>query len=380
MRIVLIGLASVFTEGLTYQDNLLAEQLRVDGNEVILIVECLKYENGKITEVDEEDRILSNGIRLIRKKYRQILNGFISSKIRSIHGLNDLLNDLNPDIIFHHGLQTFEMVTITKFKKQNPQVKFFVDSHEDNHNSARSILSKYVLHKLFYKLIILYSLPMIDKIFCVTYESFDFLNNIYKIKRERMEFFPLGGIVFEDNEYKTKRNSIRSDFNLKEEDVLIIHSGKMDINKKTNLLLKAFNKTKNSNLKLFLIGSFDEDSYILNKQLIEYDERITFLGWKSGKELVDYLCASDLYIQPGTQSATMQNALCCRNAVAIYPYSSHKYLLGDSAFYIQNENDIQVVLKSISKNIDILKSKKEKCFKIATQVLDYKVLARKLYE
>ena len=42
MKIVMLSLASTFTESLTYQDNLLAKQIQSDGNEVIIIADCFK--------------------------------------------------------------------------------------------------------------------------------------------------------------------------------------------------------------------------------------------------------------------------------------------------------------------------------------------------
>lgn len=379
LKIILIGLASIYTEGLTYQDNLLADQLRADGNDVTLVVECFKYEDGRIIEVDEEDVILKNGIRLIRKKYRNIFGSFISGKVRAIIGLEELLTKLEPDIVFHHSLQTFEMLTIKKYKKKHPKVKFFVDSHEDFHNSATNFLSKYFLHRIFYKVIISLTVNYIDKIFCVSYESFDFLENMYNIKREKMKFFPLGGKVMSDEEYCSNRTLMRYELGILEDDILIIHSGKMDLNKKTNQLLNAFSNIKSSCLKLVIIGTFDVDSLRLNDHLIKKDNRITYLGWKSGNELVKYLCAADLYVQPGSQSVTMQIAACCRSALAIYPYPSHKYLMGESVFYIESEKDINSLLFTILENRDLLEKKRFESIEIANEKLNYKVLANQLY-
>ena len=51
--------------------------------------------------------------------------------------------------------------------------------------------------------------------------------------------------------------------------------------------------------------------------LIKSDDRVTYLGWKTGDELIEYLCASDLYLQPGSASITIKQALCCGNAVVV---------------------------------------------------------------
>ncbi|MEA4872634.1 MAG: glycosyltransferase [Synergistaceae bacterium] len=380
MKIVMLALASIFTESLTYQDNLLADQIQNDGNEVIIIADCFKYQNGKIIETEEEDKILNNGIHLIRKKYINLFGKFVSGKIRAVKGLYCIIENLKPDIIFHHGLQTYEMFTIIKYKTLHPEIKFYVDSHESFNNSATNLLSKYILHKIFYKKIIESSLPYIDKIFCVGYECFAFLKEMYDVPDDMMEFFPLGGNIFKDIIRIEKRSKIRASLSLRDSDLLLVHSGKMDKKKRTTDIVEAFLDTKAYNLVLVIIGSMTEDVEHKLIPLIEKNPNLHYLGWKKSEELIDYLCASDLYVQPGGQSATMQNALCCGSAAALYPHESHKYLLGDSVFYIETVEDMKKLFELISKDPQKLEDKRIMSFKIAQEKLDYKKLAARLYE
>jgi glycosyltransferase involved in cell wall biosynthesis len=379
MKIILIGLASRFTEGMTYQDNLLANQLKADGNEVIIIAECYKFHNGVIIRTEEEDKVLDNGIRLIRLKYRNFLGEFISGKVRAVKELNVILENERPDIIFHHGLQSYELLTVARYKKNHPSVKLYVDSHEDFHNSATNFLSKHILHRMYYKYIIQRSLPHIDKVFCVAYENFDFLKQLYNVPDDIMEFYPLGGIVPDENVRQEKRKEIRKELMLSEQDTLVIHSGKMDKLKRTEEILKAFIQVPSDKIKLILIGSLSDEVGNRVEELISSDQRIVFLGWKKGTELMDYMCAGDLYIQPGSQSATMQNAICCGCVAALYPYESHKYLLGDGVFYIDTIEDMKNLFKDILDNPREFERKRAKTDKIAREVLDYKVLASRLF-
>ena len=380
MKIIHISLASAFTEGMTYQDNLLSEQMVKDGNEVIIIADCHEFKNGYVLKTEEEDRILSNRIRLIRKKYKNLFGEFISGKIRAVTGLYEILEAEKPDIIFHHSLQTLEMLTVLKYKKINPNVKFYVDSHGDFHNSATNFLSKYILHKIFYKIIIKRSLPYIDKVLCVGYECFDFLREMYVIPDSLMEFYPLGGKIFSYEDRLKKRQKIRKEMNLSIDDILIVHSGKMDTLKRTKEILDAFLVVQDKRLRLILIGSMTESVYKLLKPLIDLDVRIEFLGWKNADRLMEYLCASDLYVQPGGQSATMQNAACCGSALALFPYESHKYLMKETVFYISTSENIKDLFIKISENPKILEKIRQKSFKLAQEKLDYKKLAQRLYQ
>ena len=76
----------------------------------------------------------------------------------------------------------------------------------------------------------------------------------------------------------------------------------------------------------------------------------------------------------------MQNALCGRCAVALFPHLSHKKLLGEAAFYIESTEDITNLLKRIEESPDLLDKHKKLCFKIAKQQLDYKKLVQIIYD
>ena len=380
MKVITISLGCCFTEGMTYQDNLLANQLKKDGNEVIVITTCFKYKNGRLVITKEENKVLSNGIRIIRMKHKNILGDYISGKVRSVRGLYGILKTEKPDIIFHHSLQSYELYTVARYKKNNPSVKLFVDNHADFNNSATNILSKNILHKLFYKKIIDISLPYIDKVFCVSYESLLFAKDVYKIPDHKIEYYPLGGIILDDNERIRKRNKIREKLGLNSSDILIIHAGNMNKHKRTEEILKGFVQVTNKRLHLILIGSLSNDIQKNVENMLTLDKRIKFLGWMNEDELIEYLCASDIYIQLGSQSVIMQNAACCMCALALYPHPSHDYLLRDSVFYIKNAVDIVNLLENVVDNPKLIEQKRLQSYKIAMDKLDYRVLAKRLYE
>lgn len=378
MKILHVCIASAFTEGMTYQENLLIDEMCRMGHEVTVVSDANMYDSGSIIEVPEGSYKLDCGAKLIRKKYINFFGKFVSSKIRAIKGLYDLTIEIEPDVIFHHGLQSYEMLTLRKYVKKHKAVKFYVDSHEDFHNSATNWLSKNILHKLIYKIIIQKTLPYIDKVLCVSSESFEFLNVLYKIPLNRMEYYPLGGVIFDENERVKKRNKIRKQLGIDEEDILLLHSGKMDELKRTAWILNAMNKVPSDLLKLVLIGSTQGKVKEDVISSVETDNRIMFLGWKNGNELMDFLHACDVYIQPGSQSATMQNAACAGAALALFSHESHKYLFGDSVIYVNSEDDIVRLLHQIINNKNIVDSYKQKSFAIAVDKLDYRKLAERV--
>lgn len=381
MKILHCCLSCFYIDDYNYQENVLPSINKMDGHEVKIIASTETFiENSKLGYIQSGKYFTKDGIEVTRIPYKSYLPQFIMKKVRHYDNVYNLIDEFSPDVILFHGVPAYELITIARYKKNHPKVKFFVDSHEDFNNSATNFLSKHILHKIFYKYIIKKTLPYIDKVLCVGYECFEFLRQLYDIPDEKMEYYPLGGIIFDDSVGQEKRNRKREELKLKEDDILIVHSGKIDKLKQTEKILKALIQVPNNKLKMIVIGSLADDVKENIESSISKDDRISFLGWKNGDELMEYLCASDLYVQPGGQSATMQNALCCGSAAALYPHQSHKYLLNDSVFYIETIDDIINVFKDISENREVLENKRIQSNEIAHEMLDYKVLASRLYK
>jgi hypothetical protein len=76
----------------------------------------------------------------------------------------------------------------------------------------------------------------------------------------------------------------------------------------------------------------------------------------------------------------MQNAACCGAALALYPYSSHQYLFHHAVFYVENEADMEVLLKKAAADPGILEEKRKQSFAVAEETLDYVKLAARLYQ
>lgn len=380
MRILHLMLSCFYIDNYNYQENVLPRQNKLDGHDVQIIASTQTYvDNVHLGYLNPGSYINEDGIPVIRLPFTKIVNNTISSKLKIYPKVYQQLVSFSPDVIFCHGMQTYELKTLIKYKTNNPEVRLYFDSHIDFNNSAKGFLSRNILHRLYYKWLINQALPFIDKIFCINYESILFLQKMYEIPRNTLVMYPLGGIILDDDIRNNKRKNLRKTLNLRKTDILLIHCGKMEKAKCTEDIMKAFFNIKRSNLRLILIGSMAEDIELSAKVYMQNDSRIKYIGWKNTNELADYLCAGDLYVQPGSQSATMQNALCYGCAAALYPHESHTYLLGDRVFYIETIKDMEQLFEEISMNRNILEKKRKLSYEFAKSTLDYKKLAALLY-
>lgn len=381
MKILHCCLSNFYIDNYNYQENILPSINKTDGHEVKIIASTETFvENSQIGYTKPGKYFTKDGIEINRISYKKYLPHFIMKKVRHYDNVYNLIDKFSPDVILFHGVPAYELITFAKYKKNNPSVKFYLDSHADRNNSGTNWLSMNILHKIFYKNIIKKAYNYIDKIFYITYETKEYLQDIYDIKEEKMEYLPLGGFIFSEEERTKNRDKVGRQLGLKKGDILLIHSGKMDKLKRTQELLEAFIKVNKKNLKLVIIGSISEDQNGAIEKLIQKDSRILYLGWKNSTELLEYLSAGDLYVQPGSQSATMQNALCCGSAVAVYPHKSHTFLLNNTVFYIESVTDMVNLFNEVADNTKVLENMRKLSLKLACEKLDYRELAKRLYK
>ena len=380
MKIMHLCLSNYYIDNHGYQENLLPAFNLKDGHEVMILASTETFVNPhRLGYLKPGEYINEYGIRVKRIRYRKIMPHFIMKKLRAYPEVYKEIEEFAPDVILHHGMGGYEIRTVAEYKRNHPNVRFYADAHSSFHNSAKNFISRRLLHGVFYKSAIRSSLDAIDRVLCTSLETFDFLEAMYGIPREMMEFYPLGGVVIDGAEHYEKRSRVRKQLGLKEKDILFLHSGRLDSKKRTCELLEAFSKVKNNEFRLAIIGSFSSDTEEKAKRLIESDKRVLYLGWKSGSELINHLCACDMYLQPGTQSATMQNAICTGCPVMLYPYDSHRPYLKDNGFFVQTVEDMIDVFLKIESNPSIIEDMRVASYKVAYDILDYKKLAARLY-
>ena len=380
MKIAHIGLACHFTYGMTYQDNMLTDRNVKDGHQVLYVSDAQRFENGKIVVCGYEDTVLPNGVRLVRMPYERFINGLGTEKFRRVKGLYDLLCDFAPDVILCHDLCYWSVLDVIRYRKEHKNVRLYSDNHADYGNSGTNWVSLHILHGIYYKALFKKALPYVEKILCTSVERRDFVVEVYGCPEEKTEFYPLGGTVYPEEDYLTMRRKRRSELQIDDETKLFVHSGKLDEGKETAKLLDAFYSVPELNARLIIIGSVPEDMKEKLLPRFERDKRVEYLGWKKADELTEYLCAGDMYLQPGTISATMENAMCCRCAQMLKPVRSYTEAYPkDMAVWVENEEDMENAFRALARGEIPIDEMRKSAYNYAYEILDYRKLAARLY-
>ena len=150
-----------------YQDNQLSHQNALDGHTVTYISNAQKYVDGKIVNTGYEKKTLNDGVCLIRLPYVSFGNSLLTNKLRCVSGLYELLDESSPDIIFIHDLCFMSVSDVVKYKRSNPTVKLFADTHTAAYNSGTNWFSLHILHRTIYRKWIQSALPYLEKFFYV---------------------------------------------------------------------------------------------------------------------------------------------------------------------------------------------------------------------
>lgn len=381
MRIMHLCLSNFYIDNFAYQENEIVRQNVLDGHvvEVLASTEILGPD-GKLRHAEPLRYMGSDGAMVERIPYRRLAPIAVMAKLRMHPGVYARIEAFRPDVILFHCACGWEISTAARYVGHHPEVTLYVDSHEDFVNSARGAISKWGLHFLYYRTILRRSLPRISKVLPVSVSCLEFLRDFYGVPADKLELYPLGGFVPDHAEYAVVRATTRTELGVLDGEVLIVQSGKIDATKKLCEALDAFRSVDDPALRFVVPGMILADVAERVQQQVAADPRVRLLGWKSPDELRAILCAADVYCQPGTQSATMQMSIACRCAVLLDDISSHIPYMDGNGWLVGKRIGLAGVFRKISEKKNELSAMQERSRVVALRLLDYRLLAARLYK
>lgn len=379
MRVLHLCLSNFYVDGFAYQENQLVRQNVADGHEVRVIASTEQISrDGSLYYTGPRSYRGEDGADIERVPYRR-LPAYLARKLRFYPGIYGRIAEFEPDVILFHCACAGELLTVGQYVRDHPHVRLYVDSHEDFVNSARGFVSKWILHYLFYRPVLRRVLPQITRILPVSISCQQFLQQLYGVPASMMEFYPLGGDIIADDDYAAMRRTRRDELGLDAGDILIVQSGKIDRSKKLLEALTGFRAQPDPRLRFVIAGRLGPDVEAEVQAHIAADARIRFIGWQNAQQLKELLCAADIYCQPGTQSATMQMAVCCRCAILLDDIVSHRPYLDGNGWLVSDQAALHAVFAGLPGQAEKVTEMSRKSSELALRMLDYRILAARLY-
>lgn len=315
MKILHLCLGNYYADNFGYQENIITKYHKKEGFDVVIIASRINYnqKDGSQFLTKSGEYINEDGIKVKRIDYRYDLNNIFirfSKLLRVYDETYKHIEEEKPDIIFIHNPQFWDIKEVVKYKKRNEDVIIYADNHADYINSAKNFLSKNMLHKVIWKYRIQKFLPYCKKIWGVTPNRCDFLEEVYKVPSEKIGLLPMGADS-EKIDFKNQnkiREEIRKKFSLEEDDFVLISGGKIDRRKNIHYLIEAVNQLDNPKIKLLLFGTPSKEMKD-TIEAISNTEHIKTVGWLKPESVYDYFLASDLAVFPGTHSVLWEQAV-----------------------------------------------------------------------
>jgi glycosyltransferase involved in cell wall biosynthesis len=353
LKILHLCLGNYFADGHIYQENLLTKYHKRLGHDVEVIASTLTIdEKGKVFRKVKQGVYLNEHSVLVKRLNFKF--GILGKFLRIYKNLYKEILKSNPDIIFIHNPQFWDVRAVIKYLKHHPNVRVYVDNHADFYNSAKNWFSRNILHKIIWKKSVKRLQPYVRKFYATTPGTLKFLNEMYNVPVDNIELLPLGGdddkILVDDETRRLIRTTVRKKYNILDKDFLIITGGKIDNMKaETILLMKAISKLKNDHVRLLIFGSVS-NSISEEFHKAARDKRIKYIGWINPDEIYKLIISANLAVFPGSQSVLWIHTVCL-GIPAIFKYWEGMLPLdlGGNCLFLYNssEDEIYELLKKI---------------------------------
>ena len=312
-----------------------------------------------------------NGIKVYRLK-----TIFEAKDFLIVKGIKKILKEINPDVVHTHEPRQF-MTMLPALYKKRFGYKLITDQHDyDIFPTIKSKFMTYVVRRSICR----FAFNRSDKIIAITPESREFIRRVYDIKKDIIDS-TLGADTSRFKFNKEKRDEIRKKFNIKD-NVLVISSGHIGRNKKLEILINAFSKTKNS--ILMFIGGGDngyisELKDITNK--LGIDKRVIFLGRISQEEMPCYYSAADIGAWPFRATITIIEAMACGLPVVIPNANTVKHLVQyENGLTFEDEKDLQNKLSMLIDDKTLRNKLSKNAVSVTKKKFGYDVIAKRYLE
>ncbi len=306
MKIVHVAPNAPYNDYWGYQENLLPKYHKKLGHDVTLIITNKTHKDSSIVDVPCADYILNDGIRIIRRAYKQYRFPKVTNFLTYIP-VYDLLEELKPDFIFYHGLISYSIFDVIKYKKRHSNCVIVEDNHLDYNIGNSSDTLKLKIIRLWRRFINMCSIEYVSKVYGVTPWRKTYAEDYFKIPESKTDVLIMGADDEKMNLDKKDelRKSIRKQYDIHDDEFLIVTGGKIDQKKNIDSLMEACAGLEK--VKLLVFGSVGDDIKTRFESLLE-NENIIYIGWISADNVYEYFYAADLVFFPGQHSVLWEQA------------------------------------------------------------------------
>lgn len=378
MKIVHVCICGPYTNGWSYQENILAKYHKKLGYEVTVITSKWVYQNSSKLVKKDVEIDYDNGIKVIRLDLFK--DKALSYKFKRLVNFEKSLASEKPDIIFSHGVQFLDIDKIRNYVKSTNCV-LYMDNHSDYTNSATNFFSKMILHKIIWRNHIRKIMPYVKKFYGVQPCRMSFLNEMYNIPLNKIDLLVMGG---DDEELikvkKIDKNKMKIKYHIDKDSIILITGGKIDIYKKEIIkLMKVISNFRNMTLLVF--GSIENEIEDEFYEVLHNSNNIIYLGWIDSKTSYQYFELSDVAVFPGRHSVYWEQAVSQGKPLVVKRLNGIEHIDFNNVLYFDSDDTNEYLKKlKLLQNKEILENLKKNAISKKREDFYYSNIAKKSIE
>ena len=349
MVVVHVAPNAPYNEKWGYQENILPKYHKKMGHDVTLITTCSMHQDGKIIETKEVDKYLEDGVRLIRRRQNQYCHPVITNCMAYI-SIFDLLIEINPDFIFFHGLISYSIMDVVRFKKMKPSCVVVQDNHQDYNIGFDAFTFRRKVVRSWYRYLNRKSIRYVDKVYGVTPWRKAYAADYFRIPQEKLDVLIMGADdeKIHLSEKREIRMQIRSQYGIDDNTFVIVTGGKIDKKKKIDILAKACENIMS--VKLLIFGQIETECEQYFHNLFKQEHNVIYIGWIDADKVYDYYFAADLVFFPGQHSVLWEQACASKTPCVFARWNGMDHVdVGGNCDFIDtvDEDNIQRKIRAL---------------------------------
>lgn len=380
MRILHIHFAT-YTEGWSYQENLLPRYQKKLGHDVWMLTGNKSFDtSGKVIRVEPVRYDTTDGVHVIRIETAE--RGKVCTAF-AWYPIFDTVRQIEPDYIFFHGMTGLSILQAIRYKKSKKQsCCLALDNHCDEYNDghARQTVKGRVVSE-FLRGVTKAVIKDVDMVFGVTDGRTEYAKRNYNIPKEKCRTLLMGvdpECVRLDKRMQYRTEYVRR-FNLDPKKKWIVTGGKLDKNKCTIELCQAIkNIKKNFEVEFLIFGSIGENVRA-EMDVAQREGTVTYIGFLDVQQIHEVFVMCDLGVFPGGHSVLWEQAVGC-GLPCIFQYRkgmTHVDIGGNCTFF-QNEDvqELEGKIKNVLEDNDRFLEMKKVSLDKGMKKFSYQEIAR----
>ncbi|MDD2822971.1 MAG: glycosyltransferase family 4 protein [Candidatus Daviesbacteria bacterium] len=375
---------------LGYSDSFLASNFKKMGHEVKVLTSNFYFPFPNYDSTVKKvlgSRQLSAGVEIydgIEITRQKMIKEVFARAIFSGH--TEFLKAYQPDLVLVNKAASYNAVRLCQLKKNFNYKLYCYDSHLPSELERENVLLKKIVYFIFRFFFAELINSKIDKFIAVQEKTEDVMKKYYGVKKN-IVVIPLGTDIERFKYSVDERLNIRKKYKIKNDDFVIIYTGKVIESKGVKILFEAFNYLCKDilNIKLFIVGEGSKE-YVdscLSRLDKQYHNQVIWVEFQRPENLFKFYSSADIGVWPLQESTSMNDAAANSLPFIANDTIGDKTRIGNKNALLYkkgNSKELAKKIKYLYNNAEMRKVMAKRGRELAEKKLSWKNTAAKFLE